>query len=207
MNRDSPFNTSERTQSADGDVMKRLSGPNRLSPSSRLCKGGERDSPVFLFEFFVSFLLELGQELLQQVLGSIAVLQRRAFVGEVEGGAFSRVQHQLELDLRFAIRTDLLTCVFRAKERFLLGPGLKWAIVRLSARASLTSDVGVRVADGEAIFSFWTPGYALGHQIKRAILFPLPDLLHHQQHLLRQSCHDCVQERNKNNTGREIVRR
>lgn len=56
---------------------------------------------------------------------------------------------------------------------------------------SLTTDVGVRVADGEAIFSFRAPGYALGHQVKCTILFSLPDPLHHQQHLLRHRCHDC----------------
>lgn len=64
-------------------------------------------------------------------------------------------------------------------------------IKELTYKELLTADVGIQVADREAIFSLWPPGYSLSHEIKCSILFPLPDSLHHQQHLFRQGRHCC----------------
>lgn len=47
----------------------------------------------------------------------------------------------------------------------------------------LTADICIQVADCEAVFSLRTPGYTFSHQIKCAILFPLANFFHHQQHL------------------------
>lgn len=67
-------------------------------------------SPVFLLQFLVGFLLELGKQLLQQFFGSISVFECAAFIGKVECGALTSVKDQLELNFSFTIRADLLTC-------------------------------------------------------------------------------------------------
>lgn len=49
-------------------------------------------SPVLLLQFLVGLLLELGQKLLQQLLGRLSVSQGAALVGKVECGALARVE-------------------------------------------------------------------------------------------------------------------
>lgn len=49
----------------------------------------------------------------------------------------------------------------------------------------LTADICIQVADCEAVFTLRTPGYTFSHQIKCAILLPLANFLHHQQHFFR----------------------
>ncbi|TNN87024.1 hypothetical protein EYF80_002779 [Liparis tanakae] len=71
----------------------------RLADLSRLHSAG----------FLVGFLLELGQQLLQQLLGSISVFECTAIIGKVECGTLASVKHQLQLDFGFTIWTDLLT--------------------------------------------------------------------------------------------------
>lgn len=45
---------------------------------------------------------------------------------------------------------------------------------------ALTADICILVADSKAVFSLWTPGNTISHQIKCAILFSLSNFLYHQ---------------------------
>lgn len=67
-------------------------------------------SPVFLLQFFVGFLFELGQKLLQQLFGSISVFECTALVGKVECGTLTGMKDKLKLNFGFTVWTDLLTC-------------------------------------------------------------------------------------------------
>lgn len=67
---------------------------------------------------------------------------------------------------------------------FFTDTSLHWLYGWLTGSELLTANICVEVADSEAVFAFWTPGNTLGHQVESAILLPLADLLHHQQHLL-----------------------
>lgn len=139
-------------------------------------------SPVFLLKFFVGFFLEFGQKLLQQFFGSVSVFECTALIRKMECGALSSMKDELKLDFGFTIWADLLTCteknIYLVREQ----PGIVLVLPFNRYRYALTANICIQVADSEPVFSLWTPGNTLSHQIKSSILFSLSDFLHHQQH-------------------------
>lgn len=65
-------------------------------------------SPVFLFQLFIRFPLEFGQQLLKKVFHCISLFHSCAFIGKMEVSCVPCMQHQLKLNFSFSFWTDFL---------------------------------------------------------------------------------------------------